>query len=91
MNGEHFSTFVDDHASTSGGPQTNGKRFSTFVDVELAALSKSVELAGTDKCTRWALANFAAWKKARNKQHLNNPVPKDIFTCNDPATLNTHF
>ena len=54
-----------DHASTSGGPRTNGERFSTFVDdEELAALSKGVVPAGTDKCTKCALANFAAWKKA---------------------------
>ena len=81
-----------DHASTSGGPRTNGERFSTFVDdEELAALSKGVVPASTDKCTRWALANFATWKKARNKKHSDDPVPEDIFTCNDPATLNTHI
>ena len=83
-----------DHASTctSGGPRTNGERFSTFVDdEELAALSKGVVPAGTDKCTKWALANFAAWKKARNKKHPDDPVPEDIFTCIDPATLNTHI
>ena len=80
------------HASTSGGAQTNCERFSNFVDDdELAALSKGVVPAGTDKCTRWALANFAAWKKARNEKHPEDPVPEDIFTCNDPATLNTHF
>ena len=79
-------------ASTSGGARTNCERFSNFVDDdELAALSKGVVPAGTDKCTRWALANFAAWKKARNEKHPEDPVPEDIFTCNDPATLNTHF
>ena len=47
------------HASTSGGARTNCERFSNFVDDdELAALSKGVVPAGTDKCTRWALANF---------------------------------
>ena len=57
----------------------------------VAALSKGVVPAGTDKCTKWALANFAAWKKAMNKKHPDDPVPADIFTCNDPATLNTHI
>ena len=34
---------------------------------------------------------FAAWKKARNAKHPEDPVPEDIFTCNDLATLNTHI
>ena len=25
------------------------------------------------------------------KKHPDDPVPEDIFTCNDPATLNTHI
>ena len=44
-----------DNAST----QTNCERF--VDDDELAALSKGVVPAGTDKCARWALTNFAAW------------------------------
>ena len=84
--------FACNDASTSGGARTNCERFSTFVDDdELAALSKGVVPANTDKCTRWALSNFAAWKKARNEKHPEDPVPEDIFACNDPATLNTHL
>ena len=39
--------------------QTNCKHF--VDDDELTALSKGVVPAGTDKCGRWALTNFAAW------------------------------
>ena len=44
-----------DDASTP----TNFERF--VDDDKLAALSKGVVPAGTDKCARWALTNFAAW------------------------------
>ena len=35
--------------------------------------------------------NFAAWKKARNEKHPDNPVPDDLLTSCDPAILNTHL
>ena len=44
-----------------------------------------------DKSTRWALTNFAAWKKARNEKHPDNPVSDDLLTSCDPAILNTHL
>lgn len=53
-------------ASTSSGAQTNCKHCSTFVNDKLAALLKDVV---SSECTRWALTNFAARKKARNEKH----------------------
>lgn len=68
------------------------ERFTTFVnDDELAVLSKGVVPASTDKSTRWALANFSAWKKARNEKYPSNPVPENLFASTDPATLCTHL
>ena len=71
---------------------TSSERFSTFVDDEqLAVLSKGIVSANTDKSTKWALANFAAWKKARNENYPANPVLEDLLTSNDPAVLNAQL
>ena len=81
------------HASNSSPALLHeSERFSTFInDEELAALSKGVVPASTDKSTRWALANFSAWKKVRNERYPFNLVPDDLFTSSDPAILNTHL
>ena len=78
--------------SSSSLPNGTSKRFSTFVDDEqLAVLSKGVVPANTDKSTKWALANFEAWRRARNEKYPANPVPEDLLTTNDPALLNTQL
>ena len=79
-------------SSSSTLPNGTSERFSTFVDDEqLAVLSKGVVPANTDKSTKWALANFDAWRKARNEKYPANPVPEDLLTTNDPALLNTQL
>ena len=68
----------------------SNERFSTFINnEELAILSKGMVPVNTDRNTKWALSNFFAWKEARNQKYPENPVPEDLFTCSDPATLNT--
>ena len=32
-----------------------------------------------------------AWKEARNEKYPENLVPEDLFSCSDPATLNTQL
>ena len=54
-----------DDASTP----TNSERF--VDDDKLAALSKGVVPACTDKCARWALTNFAAWKPRATTQIMS--------------------
>ena len=68
------------------------ERFLSFVDDEkLAALSKGMTPANTDKSTKWALSNFDAWRDARNKRYSADKVPDDLLTCNDPAVLSLHL
>ena len=92
--GSHIRTLAVSNAgpSSSSTLELNRERFSTFVDDdELAILSKGVVPANTDRNTKWALSNFFAWKEARNKKYPENPVPEELFSCTDPATLNTHL
>ena len=79
-------------SKTSSTFEPSSERFSTFVnDEELAILSKGMVPVNTDRNTKWALSNFFAWKEARNEKYSDNPVPEDLFTCSDPATLNTQL
>ena len=57
-----------DDASTP----TNSER---FVDNDkLAALSKGVVPACTDRCARWALTNFAAWMNFNSKPRATTQI-----------------
>ena len=91
-NANHASPSICADLRTSSTLEPSHERFSTFVnDDELAVLSKGIVPVNTDKNTKWALSNFFAWKEARDKKYPDNPVPEDILTCSDPATLNTHL
>ena len=54
--------------------------------VKFAALSRGVVPAGTDKCARWAMTNFAAWMNFNSK-----PRVKASQRPYDHATNNMHI
>ena len=85
---------ITSHTScTPAGSSTGSStRFAAFVtDEQVAALSKGVTPANTDKTTKWAMSNFEAWKLARNQKHPDDQVPDDLFMCTDPAILSVHL
>ena len=55
---------------------------------KLAELAKGHILANTSKSTKWALNVFELWSTARNQSHTEEPVPEDLFTCNNPGIPN---
>ena len=71
---------------------SRNKRFSKFVDnEELALLLKGMTPANTNRNTKWALANFEAWRDIRNRLHPTDKVPESLRHCEDPSTLNLHL
>ena len=79
-------------AETTTGLPPSHERFSSFVDDDqLAVLSKGMTPANTSKSTKWALANFDAWRQARNKRYPEDKVPDNLLTSNDPAVLTLHL
>ena len=82
-------------AATSPTAQASAhssERFTSFIDDKmLDTMSKGMTPANTDKCTRWAVSNFEAWREARNTKHPTNRVPDNFFSCSDPIVFSLHL
>ena len=80
------------HTSGTAAGSSSSTRFAAFVtDEQVAALSKGVTPANTDKSTKWAVNNFEAWKEARNQKYPDDQVPDDLFMCTNPTILSVHL
>ncbi len=91
-NSSHMTESTHPVATSHTPSPSSSTRFAAFVtDEQLTALSKGVTPANIDKSTRWALANFEAWKQARNKKQTTQfqrtcsaPVTQLLSTCKCP-------
>jgi hypothetical protein len=57
-------------------------------DEEVVTASKGVVPKNTKRNNTWAINNFTEWKRHRNLQNPDDPVPEDLLECHDPATVN---
>jgi hypothetical protein len=57
-------------------------------DKELIEASRGVIPKNTKRRNNWASKNFLDWLKNRNEKVPNDPVPEDLFNCQDPAVVN---
>ena len=67
------------------------QRFDFADDERLSELSKGLIPENTSKSTKWALKVFDQWRDARNKRYPDDPVPDELLSANDPASLNTYL
>ena len=64
----------------------NKTRFSFLTENEHEKLKEDYVPLNTEKNTKWAIKNFAAWKEARVKRGIE-PCPDDLLFSTDPALL----
>ena len=67
-------------------PKMSLKKASTsrFASV---SVEKYTEAAKGTKNNVWAERTFHAWAEERNRKMPSDPVPSDLLSCHDPATV----
>ena len=70
------------------GNKENDARFQFLTEEEFSKLQEGYKPANTAKCTKWAVNNFEAWRKARVKAQKEK-CPDDILMSTDSALLCT--
>ena len=71
--------------------QENSDSWFTFIDdAKALSLEKKFAVKNTDASTKWALANFLAWRDKHNAAYWDEPsnkVPGDLLLSCDPTVL----